>query len=83
MCCIVYILYSNICKKFYIGHADNFANRFVEHNNGETKCIKMCIPWRLIWSIDVATRNEAMVLEKKIKLRGAARFLADLGIEVA
>ena len=39
--------------------------------------LKMCIPWRLIWSMDVATRCEALMLEKKIKSRGAARFLAD------
>jgi putative endonuclease len=43
----------------------------------------MCIPWKLVWSKEVATRTEAMALEKKIKSRGAARFLKDLGIEVA
>ena len=80
---LVYILYSDRCKKFYTGHTDNFANRFVEHNNGETKSIKACIPMSLIWSNEVVTRSEAMMLEKKIKSRGAARFLGDLGIEVA
>jgi putative endonuclease len=83
MCYTVYILHSNTCKKFYTGHTDNFANRFVEHNNGETKSIRMCVPWRLIWSLECATRSEAMILEKKIKSRGAARFLMDLGIEIA
>ena len=83
MCYTVYILYSDYCKKFYTGHTDNFANRFVEHNNGETKSIKRCIPWRLIWSKELTTRSEAMQLEKKIKARGAARFLNDQGIEVA
>ena len=82
MCYTVYILYSDTCKKFYTGHTDNFANRFVEHNNGETRSIKTCIPWRMIWSGKVATRSEAMMLEKKIKSRGAARFLKELGIEV-
>ena len=82
MCYTVYILYSDTCKKFYTGHTDNFANRFVEHNNGETRSIKTCIPWRMIWSVKVATRSEAMMLEKKIKSRGAARFLAELGIKV-
>ena len=82
MCYTVYILYSDTCKKFYTGHTDNFANRFVEHNNGETRSIKTGIPWRMIWSVKVATRSEAMMLEKKIKSRGAARFLKELGIEV-
>ena len=80
---LVYILYSDSCKKFYTGQSDNFANRIAEHNNGETMSIKACIPWRLIWSKEVTTRSAAMLLEKKIKSRGARRFLADCGIEVA
>ena len=80
---LVYILFSDTCKKFYTGQSDNFVNRLVEHNNGETKSIKMCIPWKLVWSKEVATRAEAMMLEKKIKSRGAARFLKDLGVELA
>ena len=79
----VYILYSDLCKKFYTGQSDNFTNRLFEHNKGETKSIKHCIPWMLVWNKEVATRAEAMMLEKKIKSRGAARFLKDLGIEVA
>ena len=78
----VYILYSERCKKFYTGQTDNFTNRLIEHNNGETRSIKMCVPWRLIWSKEVGSRSEAMVLEKKIKSRGAARFLKEFGIEV-
>ena len=78
----VYILYSDSCKKFYTGHTVDFANRLIEHNNGETKSIRACIPWRLIWNEHVNTRAEAMALEKKIKARGAARFLNDQGIEV-
>ena len=78
----VYILYSDSCKKFYTGQSDNFANRLVEHNNGETKSIKRCLPWRVIWNQHVNTRAEAMALEKKIKSRGASRFLKDLGIEM-
>ena len=80
---LVYILFSDTCKKFYTGQSDNFVNRLVEHNNGETKSIKVCIPWKLVWSKEVATRAEAMMLERKIKSRGAARFLKDLGVELA
>jgi putative endonuclease len=79
----VYILFSDRCKKFYTGQTDNFANRLTEHNDGETKSIKMCIPWKVVWSVQVTTRSEAMMLEKKIKSRGAARFLMDLGIQPA
>ena len=80
---LVYILFSDTCKKFYTGQSENFVNRLEEHNNGETKSIKMCIPWKLVWSKEVATRAEAMRLERKIKSRGAARFLRDLDVEIA
>ena len=78
MCYTVYIVYSDRCKKFYTGHTADFTNRLIEHNNGETKSIKICVPWKLVWSKEIATRSEAMVLEKKIKSRGASRFLKDL-----
>ena len=76
----VYILFSDSCKKFYTGQTADFENRLAEHNRGETKSIKSCLPWRPIWTITLDTRSEAVVLETKIKSRGAARFLADLGI---
>jgi len=77
----VYILFSESCQKFYTGHSQDLNNRIVEHNSGETKSIKSCIPWTLIWQSVVSTRAEAMTIEKKIKSRGAKRFLADLNID--
>ena len=78
----VYILYSDGCKKFYTGQSADIENRMIEHNNRETKSIRMCVPWRMVWIHQVGTRAEAMILEKKIKSRGAARYLSDLGIGV-
>ena len=38
----------------------------------------MCIPWQVDLEYGTcATHSEAMMLEKKIKSRGAARFLED------
>ena len=78
----VYILHSDSCKKFYTGQTQDLDNRLIEHNSGETTSLKPCIPWSIVWKTDVATRAQAMILEKKIKCRGAARFLADLGIKL-
>ena len=75
---VVYILFSDSCHKFYSGQTEDFANRFAEHNSGETKSIKSCIPWKLVWSIHVLSRNAAMKLETKIKKRGAKRYLQDI-----
>ena len=76
----VYILFSESCKKFYTGQTSDFPNRIAEHNRGETKSIKTCLPWRAVWTKSVETRSVAVALENKIKSRGAARFLSDLGI---
>jgi putative endonuclease len=76
----VYILYSESIYKFYTGQTHDFENRFKEHNAGETSSIKIGTPWVLIWKIEVETRTEAIILEKKIKKRGAKRFLIDQNI---
>jgi putative endonuclease len=76
----VYILHSVSCNKFYTGHTQDLDNRFIEHNAGETKSIKRCVPWKLVWQQDLATKGEAMTLENKIKKRGARRFLQNLNI---
>ena len=67
-------------KRFYTGQTIDFENRIGEHNRGETKSIKSCLPWRAVWTKSVETRSVAVALENKIKSRGAARFLSDLGI---
>ena len=79
----VYILYSESIEKYYTGQTQDLVNRFAEHNSKETKSIKNGIPWILVWSKDVSTRGEAMIIEKKIKKRGAGRFLNDLGTDPA
>jgi putative endonuclease len=73
----VYILYSISCQRFYTGQTQDFINRFSEHNSGETKSIKGCIPWKVVWSCEVQSRSEAVLLEQRIKKRGAKRFLQD------
>jgi putative endonuclease len=77
----VYILYSDSCGKFYSGQTQDLNNRLHEHNSGETPSIKHGRPWRLVFSIIVATRSEAIILESKIKKRGAKRFLIDNNIK--
>ncbi len=79
----VYILFSQSTGKFYTGQTQNIENRIIEHNSGETKSIKAGFPWKIVWKQELPTRAEAMALEKKIKSRGAYRFLSDLGIAVS
>jgi putative endonuclease len=78
----VYILFSESCKRFYTGQTVDIENRLAEHNSGETKSIRSCAPWKVVWTKMLTSRSESVALEKKIKSRGAGRFLADLGIAI-
>ena len=74
----VYILESKSLGKYYTGQCNDLSDRLGRHNSGQTHSIKHGIPWDLVWSEEVETRSEAMSLEKKIKSRGAKRFLEGL-----
>ena len=74
----VYILESKSLGKYYTGQCNDLSDRLRRHNSGQTPSIKHGIPWELVWSEEVETRSEAMSLEKKIKSRGAKRFLEGL-----
>lgn len=71
----VYILWSEKLNKFYVGSTQDIVNRLKEHNNGEGSFTSKGIPWILKWSLEVASRSEAVNLENKIKKRGIKRFL--------
>jgi putative endonuclease len=74
----VYILESKSLGKYYTGQCNDLSDRLGRHNSGQTPSIKHGIPWDLVWSKEVETRSDAMSLEKKIKSRGARRFLEGL-----
>lgn len=76
----VYILYSNSLEKYYVGQADNANARLERHNKGIVSYTKRGAPLKRIWLKEVQNRSEAMVLERKIKGRGAKRYLQDIGM---
>jgi putative endonuclease len=63
----VYILFSNSHARFYIGQTNNLNQRIKKHNSGLVKSTKPFYPWTLIGFLVKNTRNEAVVLEKKLK----------------
>ena len=73
----VYILYSNSRGRFYIGQTENIEKRLLRHNLGQVRSTKGGLPWEIVSTIAVENRTEALKLEKKIKKRGAKRFLKD------
>ncbi|MCB0482219.1 MAG: GIY-YIG nuclease family protein [Flavobacteriales bacterium] len=70
-----YILYSKKLEKYYVGQSSDLFQRIENHNSGLSKFTKNGIPWTLIWSTELPSRQEALILEKKIKNMGAKRFL--------
>ena len=74
---VVYILYSEKRKRYYVGQTHNIEERFKRHNDGFVPSIKSGLPWDLKLTIEVKNRSEAMKLEKRIKKRGIKRFLED------
>ena len=63
----VYILYSVVVDRYYIGQTSNLEQRVVRHNNGENKYTKFGIPWKLVYKESFDSRAEAMEREKKLK----------------
>ena len=76
----VYILHSSSLNKYYIGQTQDMKERLIRHNSGREKYTKAGTPWNLAWFTKCDTRSDAMKLEKKIKGRGASRFLIDIEV---
>jgi putative endonuclease len=63
----VYILYSETFSKYYIGQTSNITDRLNRHNNGYEKSTSPYVPWKMLWFTEKPTREEALLLEKKLK----------------
>jgi len=72
--CFVYILLlSN--GRFYTGMTTNLQRRMKEHAQGKSKSTCKHLPVKLIYSVKMPNPREARWLEKKIKNRGAGKYL--------
>ena len=63
----VYILYSQKFDRFYKGQTNDLEDRLKRHNAGYEKSTAPFIPWKLVWKATKPNRNEALILEKKLK----------------
>jgi len=55
----------------------NINDRLNRHNKGLVNSTKIGTPWTVKATFQVPNKSEAVILEKKIKKRGAKRFLLD------
>ncbi len=74
----VYILYSLVADRYYIGQTSNLEERLQRHNNGGNKYTKFGIPWKLMYKEGFDTREEAMKREKKLKSAKNREYLRRL-----
>ena len=63
----VYVLYSEVQDKYYIGSTQDVTERLVRHNSGKENYTSKYIPWNLVLRLEKETRSEAYQLEIKIK----------------
>jgi putative endonuclease len=73
----VYILFSEKRSRYYVGQTADIEKRLKRHNRGIVPSTRGGIPWKLVLQIAVDSRSKAIQLEKRIKKRGAKRFIDD------
>ena len=72
----VYVIYSDLVNRKYIGQTDDLDRRLGEHNNGLLGIYtKNKGPWRLVYFETFQTRSEAMKREKELKTGKGRDFL--------
>lgn len=64
-------------NRYYTGITSNLQRRITEHREGKSISTRKHLPVDLIYVTAVIGRKEARKVEKKIKARGAGRYLTD------
>lgn len=62
-----YILKSLSNGKFYIGSTNDLNRRLAEHNQGKTKSLRFIRPFKVMFSQEFKTLEEARKIETRLK----------------
>ena len=74
-----YILFSESLQRYYVGSTSlTVEERLDYHLHKHKGFTAKASDWVAIWSMSFETVSESRTLERKIKKRGAKRFLEDL-----
>ncbi len=63
----LYILYSDIGDRYYVGSSANPEERLLHHNTIERGFTSRYRPWKLVFKKEFPTKVEALAAEKKVK----------------
>ena len=69
-----YVLKSINHDFYYKGHCENLNERLLQHNSGMTDSIRPYIPFRIVYSEQCNTREDAIKREKYFKSAAGRRF---------
>jgi putative endonuclease len=80
----VYVLYSNIFKRSYVGFSSNVSERLEKHNSGSVSSTKSFCPWEIVYQEEFEAESLARKREKYFKSSAGRRKLKkifdDLGL---
>ena len=65
---IVYILYSGLTDRYYVGQTNDIQRRLNEHNDpARNSFTKRYQPWKLLFKEEFLNRTEAVRVERYLK----------------
>ena len=75
----VYILFSIQLQKHYVGYTSkDVKERFQEHLLNHKGFTAKTKDWTIVYQTNFSSKLEAIALERKIKKRGAKRYMNDI-----
>jgi len=76
---VVYILYSQVLDKFYIGYSENIVQRLSFHNSPENlKWTKAGSPWEIFFLLSCQSVKQARKIERYIKNQKSRKYIISL-----
>ncbi len=75
---VMYSLYSEKLKKYYVGACTNLERRMYEHNIGHSKFTSSGIPWIVKYSEEFPDLAAAKNREKEVKKMKSSKYIEKL-----
>ena len=71
----VYIIYSPLLDKFYVGYTSDLEKRLLDHNSGISDFTSKTSDWEMKHTESFPDRQLAMKREKEIKKKKSRRYI--------
>ena len=71
----VYIIYSALLNRYYIGYTEDIVTRLNQHNQGISTYTSKATDWVVMYTKPYSTRTDASFREKQIKKKKSRLYL--------